>query len=268
MPPSPSDPSSLFVDTHAHLYSRQFESDREQMLDRMLESGVRMAFLPNIDLESIPPMHALCDHRPDVCIPMMGLHPCHVGEDWVEVLQVMVEWLDRRPYAAVGEIGLDAYWDKSTLPRQEEAFRVQIRWANERGLPIVIHSRETMEDCIRIVEEERDAELKGVFHCFTGTSEQAGRIIAMGFHLGVGGVYTYKNSGLTTALANIPLESLVLETDAPYLAPVPHRGKRNESAYISLIAARLAEDRRMSVEELARRTTANAALLFSQADLL
>jgi TatD DNase family protein len=258
----------LFVDTHAHLYSRQFEADRDLILDRMVGSGVGKALLPNIDLESIPVMHALCDSRPEVCIPMMGLHPCHVGEDWVEVLQVMDDWLDRRPYAAVGEIGLDAYWDKSTLPRQEEAFRVQIRWANARGLPIVIHSRETMDDCIRIVEEERSAGLGGVFHCFTGTAGQAEQIIAMGFFLGIGGVYTYKNSGLTAALSAIPMEWLVLETDAPYLAPVPHRGKRNESAFIPLIATRLAEDRGLGVEEVARMTTANARRLFPRADLL
>jgi len=258
----------LFVDTHAHLYSRQFEADRDLILDRMVGSGVGKALLPNIDLESIPAMHALCDSRPEVCIPMMGLHPCHVGEDWVEVLRVMDEWLDRRPYAAVGEIGLDAYWDKSTLPRQEEAFRVQIRWANARGLPIVIHSRETMDDCIRIVEEERSAGLGGVFHCFTGTAGQAERIIAMGFFLGIGGVYTYKNSGLAAALSAIPMDWLVLETDAPYLAPLPHRGKRNESAFIPLIATRLAEDRGLGVEEVARMTTANARRLFPRADLL
>lgn len=256
-----------FVDTHAHLYVRQFDPDRDEVLARMLESGVGMAFLPNIDLESIPAMHALCAAWPDHCVPMMGLHPCHVGEDWREVLAEMEQWLERRDYAAIGEIGLDAYWDKTTLPRQEEAFRAQIRWAIGRELPIVIHSRETMDDCIRIVEEEYAPGLKGVFHCFTGTAAQAARIVDLGFYLGVGGVYTYKNSGLEQALTNISLDWLVLETDAPYLAPLPCRGKRNESSYIPLVASRLAEDRGVSLEEVAGRTTANAGRLFGRPDL-
>lgn len=257
----------MFVDTHAHLYVRQFDQDRDAVIARMVESGVGKAFLPNIDLESIPAMHELCAAWPEHCAPMMGLHPCHVSEDWREVLAEMAQWLDLRTYAAIGEIGLDAYWDKTTLPRQEEAFRVQIRWAIARGLPIVIHSRDTMEDCIRIVREEFAPGLKGVFHCFTGDAGQAARIVEMGFYLGIGGVYTYKNSGLDQALAEIPLDWLVLETDAPYLAPVPYRGKRNESAYIPLVAARLAADRGITAGEVAQRTTANAARLFERPDL-
>lgn len=257
-----------FVDTHAHLYVRQFDADRDEVMTRLMDAGVSHVFLPNIDMESIPAMEALCGAYPDQCRPMMGLHPCHVEPNFLEVLAEMEQLLDQGGYWAVGEIGLDAYWDKTSLPRQEEAFRMQIRWANARSLPIVIHSRETMDDCIRIVQQEAAPGLKGIFHCFTGTAAQARAIVELGFCLGIGGVYTYKNSGLKEALEAIPLEALVLETDAPYLSPAPYRGKRNESAYIPVIAARLADDRGLPMDEIARVTTQNAARVFSCAELL
>lgn len=252
----------VLVDTHAHLYSTQFNADRKEMVQRLKATGVARVFLPNIDEESISPMWELCREWPGIFLPMMGLHPCHVGEDYEEVLDRIQEELRRQDYCAVGEIGLDAFWDKSSLPRQEVAFRRQIRWAKETELPIVIHSRDTLDDCIRIVREEKAESIGGIFHCFTGSSEQAQAIIDLGFYLGVGGVYTFKSSNLKDALSCIPIDYLVLETDAPYLAPVPHRGKRNESSYIQLVASRLAEDRGMTLEEVAIATTKNAERVF------
>ena len=261
--PLPQQPDGmLLVDTHAHLYSSQFDADRDAMVDRMLEKGVSKVFLPNIDEDSIAPMLDLCSKWPGIFHPMMGLHPCHVGEDFEEVLGRMHSNLLSGDYCAVGEIGLDGFWDKSSLPRQEIAFRRQIHWANETGLPIVIHSRDTMDDCIRIVRDEKSDSLTGIFHCFTGTAEQAKAIIDLGFMLGVGGVYTFKSSPLKEALRDVPLESIVLETDAPYLAPVPHRGKRNESSYIPLIANMLAEDKGMPLETIAIITSRNAEKVF------
>lgn len=232
------------------------------MVERMQEKGVSKVFLPNIDEDSIEPMHTLCSKWPGIFHPMMGLHPCHVGEDFEEVLDRIHGHLVSGNYCAVGEIGLDGYWDKSSLPRQELAFRRQIQWANETGLPIVIHSRDTMDDCIRIVLEEKNDSLTGIFHCFTGTAEQAQAISDLGFMLGVGGVYTFKSSPLKEALRNVPLECIVLETDAPYLAPVPYRGKRNESSFIHFIASMLAEDRGVSLDQLARITSSNAEKVF------
>lgn len=249
----------MFIDTHAHLYVRQFDQDRPAVMQRLQDVGIERVFLPNIDETSIPGMLAMQRDYPGMCYAMMGLHPCHVEPDWEEVLGRIRTHFDEGDYIAVGEIGLDAFWDKTSLPRQELAFREQIRWANELGLPIVIHSRDTMDACIRVVQQEASADLRGIFHCFTGTSMQAAEITEMGFKLGIGGVYTYKNSGLRESLAHVPLHHLVLETDAPYLAPVPFRGKRNETAYLRYVAEALATDRGISLEEVAR-ATSDAAL--------
>lgn len=253
-----------FVDTHAHLYHRQFDSDRADMVRRALDAGVTKLYLPNVDGESIQAMHELADAFPEHCFPMMGLHPCSVGEDPTAALAEVERLLRSRPYHGVGEIGIDLYWDKTWLVQQQKAFRQQVRWAKELDLPVIIHCRESFAETIAIVEEENDATLRGVFHCFTGKPEEAQRIIALGgFVLGIGGVITYPKGGLAETMAIVGPEHCVLETDAPYLAPVPYRGKRNESSYIPLIAAKLAQATGRSVEEIAAITTANAERLFA-----
>lgn len=255
----------MFIDTHAHLYHKQFESDREEMLARAVDAGVKKLFLPNIDHESIEGMHALCDAHPDVCFPMMGLHPCHVAADFTKDLAEVERLLSDGRYYAVGEIGIDLYWDKTLLAQQQEAFRQQVRWAKDLALPIVIHCRDSFNEVFRIVEDENDTALRGVFHCFTGTPEQAGLIIGLGgFKLGIGGVITYPKSGLAATMKETGAEHCVLETDAPYLAPVPFRGKRNESAYVPLVAQVLADATGRALDDIARITTANAEQLFAK----
>lgn len=254
-----------WTDTHAHLYYGPFDEDREAILADCLDKGIRRIYLPNVDLESIPLMHALEDAHPDQCFAMMGLHPCAVKEGFEGVLEEMHGWFQRRSYAAVGEIGIDLYWDKTTLPLQQEAFRIQIGWAKTLGLPIVIHARESFDAIFDIVDELNDARLRGVFHCFTGTEAQAQHIAGYGgFKMGLGGVLTYKKSGLGDAIKDIPLEHFVLETDAPYLAPTPHRGKRNEPAFMLHVAEKLAEVKGLPLEHVAEVTTANARELFAR----
>lgn len=254
----------MFIDTHAHLYHRQFDADREEMLARAVDQGVQRLLLPNIDHESIDGMHALCEAHPDLCFPMMGLHPCSVTADPVKDLAEIERWLSQGRYFAVGEIGIDLYWDRTFLAQQQEAFRVQVRWAKELALPIVIHCRESFQEVFSIVEEENDPSLRGVFHCFTGSVEEARLIIGLGgFKLGIGGVITYPKSGLATTMREVGPEHCVLETDAPYLAPVPYRGKRNESAYVPHVAAALADATGARLDEIGRITTANAERLFA-----
>lgn len=253
------------IDTHAHLYHAQFDGDREAMLARALDAGVTKLFLPNVDHDSIAPMDALAAAHPDGCFAMMGLHPCSVGEDNTAAMEEVERLLRTGRYCAVGEIGIDLYWDKTWLAQQQEVFRQQVRWAKELRLPIAIHCRESFAEVIAIVEEENDERLRGVFHCFTGSAEQARRVIALeGFFLGIGGVITYPKGGLFETMREVGPEHCVLETDAPYLAPVPYRGKRNESAYIPHIAAKLAEATGKSIEDIARITTDNANALFDQ----
>ena len=255
----------MFIDTHAHLYHKQFESDREEMLARSVDAGVRKLFLPNIDHESIEGMHALCDAHPDLCFPMMGLHPSHVTADFAKDLAEVERLLSEGRYFAVGEIGIDLYWDKTFLVQQQEAFRRQVRWAKELALPIVIHCRESFNEVFSIVEDENDSSLRGVFHCFTGTPEQARMVIGLGgFKLGIGGVITFPKSGLAQTMKEVGHEHCVLETDAPYLAPVPYRGKRNESSYVPLVAQALATATDRSLDDIASITTANAEHLFSK----
>lgn len=253
-----------YIDTHAHIYSSKFGDDRNEVIQRGLENGVRKIFMPNIDTESIDGMLEAEQKYPDVCIPMMGLHPCDVDRDFEKQLYVMEEWLNKRPFAGVGEIGLDLYWDKTFFAYQQEALKIQIQWAKEKHLPIILHCRESIDETIAIVKELNNEQLTGVFHCFTGTLDQAKEIIEMGFLLGIGGVATFKNGGLDQILPSIGLAQLILETDAPYLAPVPHRGKRNSPEYIPLIAHRVGELTGHPIEEVAERTNSNALSLFKE----
>ena len=254
----------MFIDTHAHLYHKQFDVDREEMLARAVDAGVGRFYLPNIDLESVASMHALCDAHPELCFPMMGLHPTSVPEDPARDLVGIEKLLREGRYHAVGEIGIDLYWDKSRLIQQEEVFLTQVRWAKELSLPVVIHCRDSFDEVFRIVEDENDTHLRGVFHCFTGTAEQARLITGLGgFMLGIGGVITYPKSGLAQVMAEVGADHCVLETDAPYLAPVPHRGTRNESTYVPIVAQALAQATGSTLDDIARMTTANAEKLFA-----
>ena len=255
------------VDTHAHLYLQQFDEDRSEMITRAQAKGVDTFYLPNIDSRSIPSMLQMELDFPGQCFAMMGLHPCSVKEDFEKELKLVEEWLGKRDFAAVGEIGMDLYWDKTFVKEQETAFRRQANWAKTLGLPIVIHSRETTDLLIELVREIQDGRLRGIFHCFTGTPEQAREIIDLGFYLGIGGVLTFKNAGLDKTVRTIDLKHLVLETDAPYLAPVPYRGKRNESAYVWNIAQKLSEIKKVSLAEVARITSENAEDIFKQVEI-
>jgi TatD DNase family protein len=253
------------IDTHAHLYAEEFVEDRTEMIQRALAAGVQEVFLPNIDSTSIEGMLQLEQDFPGHCYAMMGLHPCYVKENYQEELATVKHWLDQRTFCAIGEIGIDLYWDKTFVKEQEEAFLTQVEWAKQFDLPIVIHSRESMDLILDLLRPVQHPRLRGIFHCFTGTKSQAEAAIELGFLLGIGGVLTYKNSNLGQELEGISLEYLVLETDAPYLTPVPFRGKRNESAHVKLVAEKLAAFKGASVEEVAAITTENARKLFKSA---
>lgn len=250
------------IDTHTHLYLPDFDADRPSLVAAAQQVGVERFYLPNINSQSIEAMLQLENEWPGCCYAMMGLHPCDVGENYRQELSLVRQWLEKRRFAAVGEIGLDYYWDKTYVAQQEEAFSLQISWALEFGLPIIIHSRDAMDACIRIVAQHQKGQLRGIFHCFGGTLAQAQAIIDLGFLLGIGGVVTYKRSGLGEVVQQIPLEHIVLETDAPYLAPVPHRGKRNEPAYLRIVAETIAHLKEVQLEEVAQITTHNAIKLF------
>ncbi len=251
------------VDTHAHLYLNKFDEDRNEVMQRAAENGINRIYLPNIDRQSIDSMLKMEKAYPEICFPMMGLHPCSVKENYLEELEIVENWLKKRPFIAVGEIGIDLYWDKTFFPQQKEAFKKQMNWAKDLDIPIVIHSRDSTAEVIEILKEEQSDKLRGIFHCFGGNVEEAKKIIDLGFLLGIGGVLTYKKSGLDQTLAEIDLKNMVLETDAPFLSPVPFRGKRNESAYILNIAERLATIKNISVEEVAKVTTKNANTVFA-----
>jgi TatD DNase family protein len=250
-----------FTDTHTHLYDERLIADADQ-INRAIAAGVTRMYMPNCNSDTIEPMLYLADKWPDNCMAMMGLHPCYVKEDFETELALVAEWLAKRKFYAVGEIGLDYHWDLTFKSQQIAAFEAQIGLAHKYGLPIVIHSRESTGDCIEVVRKLHKGTLKGIFHCFGGSAEEAAAIVELGFHLGIGGVVTYKNSNLTEVLKHVPLSSVVLETDAPYLSPVPFRGKRNESAYIPYIAEKVAGAKGISIEEVASVTNANAASLF------
>ena len=254
----------MLIDTHSHIYQPQFNEDRKEMMNRAAQAGVEKIFLPNIDLESMPLMHQLCDDFPEVCYPMMGLHPCDVKSGFEEVLAIMRSKFSDRKYIAVGEIGIDLYWDKTTLDMQIEAFKVQLGWAKELKLPIVIHARESFDEIFSVLDKENDETLRGVFHCFTGNLEQAQKVMAYGnFMMGIGGVLTYEKSGLDKVVQEIPMEYLVLETDSPYLTPKPFRGKRNESSYVKFVCEKLAECKGLSVDEIGSITSSNALKMFA-----
>jgi TatD DNase family protein len=254
----------MYIDTHTHLYSSQFDEDRDEMIQRALNAGVNKLLLPNIDLESIEGMYALEQKFPNKCFAMMGLHPCSVTENYEEVLAKIEKELFSRRFIAVGEIGIDLYWDKSLLEQQKKAFAIQIEWAKELEIPIVIHARDSFEEIFEVLDKHNDERLKGVFHCFTGGLNEIEKIRAYGgFIFGIGGVLTFKKAGLDEVVKNLALSEIVFETDSPYLAPTPHRGKRNESAYIPLIANRLSDIFEISPEKIATITTENAKKCFS-----
>jgi TatD DNase family protein len=252
----------ILTDTHTHLYSEKFDADREAMVKRAIDNRVRRLFLPNIDVHSIQPMLDLVWKFPEHCFPMMGLHPCSVDEHVEAHLFQIQKWFKKRKFYAVGEIGLDYYWSVEFKDQQIAAFKKQIQWAIQLDLPINIHSRNSTDDVIAILREMKHPLLRGIFHCFSGNAEHAQQIVDLGFHLGIGGVLTYKKSELPVAIADIDLAHLVLETDAPYLSPEPHRGKRNESAYLLTIAQKLADLKNTTVEEVANVTTKNSIQIY------
>ncbi len=254
----------MLIDTHTHLYLKEFDEDRDKMLDRAVEAGIHRFYLPNIDSFTINSMLKMEADYPGQCYPMMGLHPGSVKENYKDELKTVKGWLEKRPFCAVGEIGIDLYWDKTYVELQKEAFLTQVRWAKELDMPIVIHSRESIDLITDLLQTEKSQRLHGIFHCFTGTFEQAQKIIELGFHVGIGGVLTFKKSGLDEVVKKIPMERIVLETDSPYLAPTPFRGKRNESAYLKLIAEKLSAIKNIDFEEVANKTSTNAKNIFEK----
>ncbi|MGR5245158.1 TatD family hydrolase [Vibrio sp. PNB23_22_6] len=250
------------IDTHAHIYASEFDNDRDDVVKRALEQGINKILLPNIDLESIEPMLKTEAVYPEVCHSMMGLHPCYVDGNVEHTLEIIRGWFGKHSFIAVGEIGIDLYWDKTFRAEQEMAFVTQLNWAKEMDLPVVIHTRDSIEETLTLLRQEQDGRLRGVFHCFGGSIEEAQAINELGFHLGLGGVSTFKNGGMDKIIPHLDMNWVILETDCPYLAPVPHRGKRNEPAYTSLVAARVAELTNSTVEEIDRITTQNATALF------
>jgi TatD DNase family protein len=252
---------SYWIDTHAHIYLEDFDKDRKDVLRECGDVGVSKIFMPNIDHTSIDPMLEV-ESRSANCYAMMGLHPCSVKKDFEKELYTVEQWLNKRKFVAIGEIGTDLYWDKTFWEQQQEAFKIQIGWAKQYELPIVIHCRESLDETIALVRQLKDDRLTGIFHCFSGSIEQANEIMELGFYLGIGGVATFKNGGLDKVLPALGIEKLVLETDSPYLAPVPHRGKRNEPTYIPKIGVRVAELVGMDVTEVQTTTTGNAEKLF------
>jgi TatD DNase family protein len=252
----------VLTDTHTHLYYETIDTKRDALMQRCLDSNVNRLFLPNVDAASIPLMFDLLNAYPDNCYAMLGLHPCSVKEDWEHQLALMQPALHKHPIYAIGEIGIDLYWDKTFLAEQIHAFKLQITWAKNLRLPIVIHCRDAFDEVYDVLQQEKGDNLRGIFHCFTGTLEQANKITDLGFYLGIGGVVTYKNAGLDKVLPQIDLNHLVLETDSPYLTPVPYRGKPNESSYLTYIAQKVADLYQTSVENVASITTENSKKIF------
>ncbi|WP_187261639.1 TatD family hydrolase [Pontibacter beigongshangensis] len=251
-----------FIDSHAHIYAEAFRPDQAEALAKAEAEGVDKIYMPNIDHTSIEAMLETEAQHPRLCLPMMGLHPTSVQKDFEKELYLVEEWLGKRQFAAVGECGIDLYWDKTFLPQQQEALRVQVALAKKHQLPVVLHTRDSFDEAYEIVAQAQDGTLTGVFHCFTGTLEQANKVKELGFLMGIGGVATFKNGGLDKLLPHLSLQDIMLETDCPYLAPAPHRGKRNQPAYLPLIANRVAELMQKSVEEVAMATAKNATGLF------
>ncbi|MFD2522061.1 TatD family hydrolase [Emticicia soli] len=259
------------IETHAHIYDDQFDEDRGAMLQRAFDAGIKQIWMPNCDHETIDGMLALEQQYPGICLPMMGVHPCYIKENFEQELNIIENWLSQRKFPMIGEIGIDFYWDLSYVAQQEEAFIAQLRLAQKYNLPICIHSRNSKNGelnaivrCIELIEQFGWSDLRGIFHCFSGNLEEAQRVISLNFLLGIGGVATFKNGGMDKVLPSIDLQHIVLETDSPYLAPVPHRGKRNEVAYIELVARRIAELKQISFAEVVNQTTINALNLIQK----
>ncbi len=251
------------IDTHAHIYASEFDNDRDQVVERALAQGVEKILLPNIDLDSIEPMLQTEAAYPEICRSMMGLHPCYVDGNVKQTLEVIHSWFAKHNFIAVGEIGIDLYWDKTYKAEQEMAFTTQLNWAKEMKMPVVIHTRDSIQETLALLEKEQDGSLSGVFHCFGGSVEEAKAINDLGFHLGLGGVTTFKNGGMDKVIPHLDMDFVILETDCPYLAPVPHRGKRNEPSYIPLVAERIASLRELSIDDVQAMTNRNANRLFA-----
>ena len=252
----------MITDTHTHLYSEQFDQDRDAMIQRAKDAGVRQFFIPAIDSSYTERMFSLKENYPSDVFLMMGLHPTSVKENFKSELQHVKDCIDKKSFVAIGEIGIDLYWDKSFLAEQQEAFKLQIQWAKQKNLPIVIHCRDAFDEIFEILELEKATNLRGIFHCFTGTLEQAKKAISYNMKLGIGGVATFKNGKIDTFLSQIPLQNIVLETDAPYLSPVPFRGKRNESSYITYVVEKLAAIYEVSFNDITKITTKNSKEVF------
>lgn len=252
----------VLTDTHTHLYYETIDAKRAALMQRCFDNDIQRLFLPNVDVASIQKVFGLTAAYPANCYPMLGLHPCSVKAGWEDELNAIMNALGDHKIYAIGEIGIDLYWEKTTLPEQVLAFKKQINWAKSLKLPIVIHCRDAFNEVFEVLEQEKDDNLRGILHCFTGTLEHAERAIALGFYLGIGGVVTYKNAGLDKILPQIDLKHIVLETDSPYLSPVPYRGKPNESSYLIYVAQKVAELHRVSIETVANITTANSKLIF------
>jgi len=252
-----------FIDTHSHFYVKDFDKDRDRIIKECQDAGVSRILLPNIDLDSMQDMLKVCKTYPQQCFPMLGLHPCDVKENYKEVLQKIFDYFPLHKFIGVGEVGIDLYWDTTFLNKQKEAFRFQIQFALKHNLPLIIHKRQSYYETIDVLNEFRGEKLKGIFHCYSGSLAHAEEVIEKGFLLGIGGTVTYKSSNLDTILPYIPLKYIVLETDAPYLTPNPHRGTRNKSSYIPIIAQKIAEIKQTNIGEVATQTTKNAIELFS-----
>ena len=251
-----------YIDSHCHLYLPDFSGDIGSVMQRAEKEGVSKFYLPAIDSETEENLLSLEQSFPGKCFAMMGLHPCSVGENYKQELEWVERWLQKRRFPAIGETGLDFYWDQTFIKEQIKAFELQISWALQYDKAIVIHSRNALDECIRLIAAHQNGRLRGIFHCFSGTYEQAQMILETGFYLGIGGVLTYKNSGLSEVISRVPLEHIVLETDAPYLAPVPYRGKRNESSYLKYVIEKLALIKEVSPEQVGDITTRNAENIF------
>jgi len=252
------------VETHAHIYLKEFANDLPEIIDRAKQAGVERIYMPNVDHTTIDNMLEVAHRYPNFCIPMMGLHPCSVNKDFEKELYEVEDYLKKGGFAAVGEIGTDLYWDKTFWPEQQEAFKIQAEFANQFQLPLIIHCRETIDETIDLVKCTEAS--NGIFHCFTGSLKQANEIINRGFTIGLGGVATFKNGGLEPVIKEVDLKNIVLETDSPYLAPVPFRGKRNEPSYVKLVAERIAAIKEIEVEQVGEATTENAFKLFEHAE--
>ncbi len=254
--------NTVFTDTHTHLYLEEFENDWEEVIQRSLDLGITRFYLPNLNSSSIAPMMNLCERFPENCFPMMGLHPTSVKADYKKELDVVEQHLNNNSYAAIGEIGIDLYWDKTHKKQQTEAFVTQLEWAKQMDMPVVIHSRESFKEIFAVMDKVCDERLRGVFHSFAGNLFQAEIILRYGFLVGINGIVTFKNSGLDKVVAGIDPEKILIETDAPFLAPVPHRGKRNESSYVIKVAEKIAEIHALELLDIAKITTENALNLF------